>query len=253
MSVRDPTGMARMLCLLPTLVMAVVAFASAVLADERVQVPPPLGPATGEHSLLPNAATGQWGSQLRTNVLPGKSLQAGPTVDIRPNATHREMPAVVARGLSESPVELGGFVGYLFGDDKDGTPPSSLAVDLQFATDPQSSGGGWLVQPGIDYTTPLSSSWHLTTRLFSTYAPDSYPSGLLGPDPTSASLRGGSSADPTFQDVGVGLGLGYQVNDNWNIQTQARYQRMLGSGGQEGQDQSSADQFFGGVMIDYRF
>ena len=246
---------------------AAVLAASAAAADSRVDTAPPLpvGPAEQnvanpagapavplEMGLLPSTATGQRGVQLRTNLLGGKSLQAGPTFDYRPNAPHPEQPAVAASRDDSKPVELGGFVGYLFHDEATGQPAGSVGFDLQFATDPKASSGGWLMQPGLDYTTALSPSWQFNTRLFSTYAPDGSGASGLGLDRPTA-LRSGGSADPGFQDVGVGLGLGYSITDNWNIQTQARYQRMLGAGEADKQSEPSPHQFFGGVMVDYKF
>jgi hypothetical protein len=209
-------------------------------------------PSQTETALPPSPATGQRGVQLRTNVLGGKHLQAGPTIDLRPNEPHPEVPVVATHGDDSTPVELGGFVGYLFRDDATGLPTGSLGLDLQVATDPKASAGGWLVQPGVDYSTVLAPSWQFSTRLFSTYSPDGSGTSGLGLDrPTS--LRSGGSSEPGFQDVGVGLGLGYSITDNWNIRTQARYQRMLGAAEPDKQNETSPNQFFGGVMIDYNF
>jgi hypothetical protein len=210
----------------------------------------PTGPL--EQQLLPSPATGQRGVQMRTNFLDSHKLQAGPTFDYRPDTTHPAEPLVASRRNENKPVELGGFVGYLFHDEVTGQPAGTVGMDLQFATDPKGSSGGWLVQPGLDYSTALSPSWQFNTRLFSTYAPDSSNVSGLGLD-RSAALRSGGSGEPGFQDVGVGLGLGYSITDNWNIQTQARYQRMLGAGEADSPNDASPHQFFGGVMVDYKF
>jgi MltA-interacting protein MipA len=197
--------------------------------------------------ILPYLATGQRGVQVRTNLLPGSNLQAGSVLDYRPNPAHPETPTIAARRDQSVPVQLGGFVGYLFHDETTGSPSSAVGLDVQVATDPIAQGSGWLLQPGLGYITPLTPSWHLNTRLFSTYASE-------GSSVDSATaLRIGSSAEPGFQDVGVGLGLGYSITDNWNIQTQARYQRMFGTGETDRAREASPDQFFGGVMIDYKF
>lgn len=247
--------------------MATMLATSAAKADSRLEttVPwpagqvqpnvanPPGAPTAPLEKELPlSPATGQRGVQLRTNLLGGKSLQAGPTFDYRPSAPRPEDAAIAARRDDGKPVELGGFVGYLFHDEATGQPAGSVGFDLQVATDPKASTGGWLVQPGLDYTTPLSSSWQFNTRLFSTYAPDASSASGLGLERSSA-FRSGGSSDPGFQDVGVGLGLGYSITDNWNIQTQARYQRMLNAGEDDKQSEPSSHQFFGGVMVDYKF
>jgi hypothetical protein len=209
-------------------------------------------PSIQDQNLLQSLATGQRGVQVRTNLLSGGSLQAGSIVDYRPNAAHPETPAIASRRDQSAPVQLGGFVGYLFHDNATGAPTSTLGLDVQVATDPLAERSGWLLQPGVGYTTPLTPSWQLNTRLFSTYAPESSAATALGAD-SPAALRFGSSAESGFQDVGVGLGLGYSITDSWNIQTQARYQRMLGAGETEGNRETSDHQFFGGVMIDYKF
>ena len=203
--------------------------------------------------LLPSLATGQRGVQVRSNLLPGGNLQAGSVVDYHPNPTHPETPAIAARRDRQSaPVQLGGFVGYLFHDEATGTSPSSVGVDLQVAADPLAQGSGWLLQPGLGYSTPLTPSWQLNTRLFSTYAPEGSGTSPIGAD-SGAALRLGGGTEPGFQDVGIGLGLGYSITDNWNIQTQARYQRMFGAGETDRAREASPHQFFGGVMIDYKF
>ena len=218
-------------------------------------VPQGTSPAGGapqgqtEQALPPSAATGQRGVQLRSNLLEGKTLQAGPTFDYRPNAPHPELPLIATHGDNFNPVEVGGFVGYLFHDDASGLPTGSLGFNLQVATDSKGSTSGWLLQPGVDYSTALAPSWQLSTRLFSTYSPEGSNVSALGVE-RSSSLR---PSEPGFQDVGVGLGLGYSITDSWNIQTQARYQRMLGAGEPDSQSESSPNQFFGGVMIDYKF
>ena len=170
--------------------------------------------------LLPSLATGQRGVQVRTNLLPGAGLQAGSIIDYRPNAWHPETPAIAARRDQSAPVQLGGFVGYLFHDQTTGAPSSAVGFDVQVATNPLAQESGWLLQPGLGYATPLTPSWQLNTRLFSTYAPEGSGSTAFGPD-SAAAMRLGGGGDSGFQDVGVGLGLGYSITDNWNIQTQA--------------------------------
>lgn len=201
--------------------------------------------------LLPSLATGQRGVQVRTNVLSGSNLRAGPSLEYHPNTPHPEAPSIVTRREQSAPVQLGGFVGYLFHDEATRSPSSALGLDLQLATDPLSSAGGWHVQPGLDYSMPLAPSWLLNTRLFSTYGAEGAGTQPLGTE-RAPSLRSGNTSDG-FRDVGIGLGLGYTINENWNVQTQARYQRVLGVGDPEVNKEVSPDQFFGGVMIDYKF
>lgn len=228
---------------------------SAPDAASPLALPPVSGssgvPAISEQPLLPSPTTGQRGVQVRTNVLSGGQFQAGPTIDYRPNTPHPEVPTITTRD-DRNPVELGGFVGYLFRDQANGLPSPSLGLDLQVQADPKASAGSWMVQPGIDYSTPLADSLQLNTRLFSTYAPEATTTSQYGFD-RGLSLAPGTASDAGFQDVGIGLGLGYSITDKWAIQTQARYQRMLGASEKDGDKETSPHQFFGGVMVDYKF
>ncbi len=63
------------------------------------------------------------------------------------------------------------------------------------------------------------------------------------------------SGDNTFQDVGVNLGLNYDVNENWRLGTGAGVSRMIGKPGEAAaiNDEASTTQFFGGVVLKYKF
>ena len=260
-----------MLRLLPMALVVVLVCASAAWAGDMTGAGSPAAPAasgigggaaagtspagpgvTVEPHLLPSPATGQRGVQIRSNMLSGGGINAGATVDYWPAQVHPEAPAVAASREDAKPVELGGFVGYLFKDETAESPASSLGLDLQVATDPQGTTGGWLLQPGIDYSTPLGADLHFNTRLFSTYSSEGYSSGPFGPE-RSTSLRPAGNSEAGMQDVGVGLGLGYSIGDKWNIQTQARYQRNLATPAPEATKEASPHNFFGGVMLDYKF
>ncbi|MBK8211831.1 MAG: MipA/OmpV family protein [Rhodospirillales bacterium] len=180
-------------------------------------------------------------------MLDGKTLQAGPTFDYRPNTPHPEVPQIaVNRDNLNNPVEVGGFVGYLFHDEASGLPPSSLGFNHRL---PPIQGLDQLAGAARRQLLDRTGAVVATQHRLSTYSPDGSNVSALGVE-RSSSLR---PSDPGFQDVGIGLGLGYSITDSWNIQTQARYQRMLGANEPESQSQSSPNQFFGGVMVDYKF
>lgn len=263
------TGFLRMLRLLPMALVVVATCSSAAWAGGRADAAGPAAPAVSGNSggaassqggsgvtldphVLPLPSTGQRGVQVRSNMYSGGGVQAGATVDYWPGQPHPEAPRVANGQDDPKPVELGGFVGYLFHDERADVPASSLGLDLQVATDPQGTTGGWLIQPGIDYTTPLGAAFQLNTRLFSTYGSEGYSSGPFGPE-RSSSLRPTGNSEAGMQDVGIGLGLGYSFGENWNIQTQARYQRSLTTPDPEAAKEVSPHNFFGGVMLDYKF
>lgn len=205
------------------------------------------------HGLQALPLTGQTSVQVRTNILDSDTLRAGPLVDLRPSSRrHPDAPAIGSRE-DDGSVRVGGYFGYLFHDDT-GAPTSSLGLDLQVGSDRTLGNDGLMVQPGVDYSRPLSPSMQLSTRLFSTLSPNGpLASGLLDGD-GGFGLRSGSDDEGRLKDVGVGLGVGLSVSDRWNIQTEARYQRNLRAGSDgEGSLDNAPHQFFGGVMIDYKF
>lgn len=142
---------------------------------------------------------------------------------------------------------IGGYAGYRFGDDKN--PASGYGINVQVASDPLAAAETLRFQPGLDYRTYLSPSWQISSRLFSTYALDA-PAGIAGGRAGLTSSEEGSG----FRDIGLSLGLGYAPSESWTVQTQAAYARQLRALESESLDgEPSTYQFFGGVIVNYKF
>lgn len=146
-------------------------------------------------------------------------------------------------GRSDSSV-VGGYAGYRIASEHD--PRSGYGVSLRFGSDPASSSETWRVQPGFDYTTALSASWQFSSRLFSTYNLDGVSTGR-------SSFAGGEERG--FRDVGLGFGLGYAPSERWTVQTQATYSLPLRSQDKtrSAEEGESSSDFFGGVILNYKF
>lgn len=150
----------------------------------------------------------------------------------------------VAGSRSDAGV-VGGFASYRVGSEHD--PRGGYGVSVRVGSDPSSNTDVWRVQPGVDYTTPLSGSWQFNSRLFSTYNLEA----------TSAASRSGFAGgeERGFRDVGLGFGVGYAPSDRWTVQTQATYAVPLRTqdksrGSDEG---DTSNEFFGGVILNYKF
>jgi hypothetical protein len=141
--------------------------------------------------------------------------------------------------------DWGGFAGYRFQNSKD-DPRTGYGINLQIGTARDTATDAWRLQPGVDYTAALSPSWLVSSRLFSTYGLDTAPATSRG------SFDGGEGG---FRDVGLGFGLGYAPSESWTVQGQAGYSLQLRSqsGTPAGDANDEADEFFGGVIINYRF
>lgn len=221
---------------------------------ETVTVPAAAEPARGSVNLQGFAKpldTGSLGPvpTSTTVVSIGGGLEAGALTGV---GTLAKRPAGVEPGIFARPETglLGGFAGYRFGSDKDGRSP--YGINLQVASDPLAAADSWQVQPGLDYRKSLSPSWQINSRLFSTYALGG-ATGVAGTSAGPGSLDEGTAGG--FRDVGLSFGFGYAPSDNWTVQTQAAYSRQLRAVDPDGaaDGKENADQFFGGVIINYKF
>lgn len=151
-------------------------------------------------------------------------------------------PAAAAR--SDSSV-IGGYASYRIASE--GNSRGGYGVSLRFGADPATSNDAWRVQPGFDYTTALGASWQFSSRLFSTY-------NLEGASAASRSGFAGGE-ERGFRDVGLGLGLGYAPSQRWTVQTQATYALPLRSQDKtrSPEEGESSSDFFGGVILNYKF
>jgi len=145
--------------------------------------------------------------------------------------------------------ESGTVFGYQYGIGDD--VREAVGINMQVGSDIGDAYERLLLQPGVEYQTPLTSGLQLNARVFSTYASDT-----TSADRKDLSRNGGDAiSGGGFRDIGLGLGLGYSLTEQWVIHTQAGVARQLGDGhsGSKPEDPKALNQFFGGVVVNYRF
>ena len=148
--------------------------------------------------------------------------------------------------------DVGGYIGYWFRDAPGSA--SSIGVNVGILGSRTNTTGSWSLQPGVDFARSFYEGWYLKTRLFTTYGAPNGRDGLAAGPYGPALTTGENAGDGGFSDLGLGMGLGYSLGQNWGVQTQARYQRQLRNGDGSLPDKSNKpNQFFGGVMLDYKF
>lgn len=149
--------------------------------------------------------------------------------------------------------DYGGMLEYGYSDPDD--PRNSAGINLRVAPGDGGLGGGWLLQPGASYSRPMFENWQFNARVYSTIAAPNPSGNALQADRQAPSGLGWMSGDSTYQDVGVNLGLAYDVNENWRLGTGAGVSRTIGKPGEATNldDEPSATQFFGGVVLKYKF
>lgn len=150
--------------------------------------------------------------------------------------------------------EYGGILEYGYSDPAD--PKTRAGIDLQIAPGNLGAGDGWLLQPGASYTTPFSERWQFNARVYSTLAAPGSSGGALRLDARQGqSGAGWMSSESSYKDVGLNLGLAYDVDENWRLGTGAGFSRMIGQPGDSASfdEKQSANQLFGGVVVKYKF
>lgn len=193
--------------------------------------------------------------QLRGNVVPSRSIQAGPLINYRGERNHVDNNQVDDLKKIDAAVELGAFAGYVLHNGvRKGT---AAGINVQGAADVSGTYDGFLIELGADYTTPINEEWQVSGRLSSTFADSNYMSTYFGIDRKDSARSGLKQydADAGFKDVGLTLGLDYRFAKNWMLGTSFGYTRLIGDAADSPvtDDEGSANQFFGGVMIGYKF
>ncbi|MCP5365162.1 MAG: hypothetical protein H6905_08055 [Hyphomicrobiales bacterium] len=148
--------------------------------------------------------------------------------------------------------DVGAVFGYQLSEPSQSIPTGS--INVQVVTDSADPQAELMLQPGVDYVIPMSQSWQLNARVFSTYAPEERRRSGTG-DSHRQQNASAAEREHGWREVGVNVGVGYNVSDSWNIQTQAGLTRTLSDTpdrGTEGDEENVTD-FFGGVFLNYQF
>lgn len=190
--------------------------------------------------------------RVRGIYSPDGALSMGPLVNVQEPRITAPLPHLGTPATNSA--EVGAFIGYTMPTGLDSG--SSIGLNLEIANDVTDETSGLRLQPGIEYGLPLSESLRLNARLFSTYAGDNEDSANT-PVGASDSFSHFSDVgqDGTFKDVGVNLRLGYTMTESWDIETRASLTRRIGAASERdtNDDGAAASEFFGGVVVNYRF
>ena len=192
--------------------------------------------------------------QLRADVLPSRNWHLGPLLQRRQGRKGVDDNQVDNLENIDAAWEAGVHFGYRLGIDPS-NPASTLGINMQVAADVSDTNNGWLAQPGLEYTTKISR-WFFNARLFSTYASENYMQEYFGIGASNVRDSGLDfyNADAGFKDVGIRVAADYQLSQSWSAGAGLQYIRLIGDAEDSPvTDQGSADQWFGGVSLSYRF
>jgi len=191
--------------------------------------------------------------RLQSDLAPSVMFQAGPVMNERQSGNYLDTTRAGAMSRGDGGAEVGGFAGLLVNTDE--MPGTAVGLNLQGVADGSDPGDGMLFELGADYTTPFAESWQFSARLSSSFAAENAMGPVVGSGGPARSSLDTSDADGGFKDVGLGLGLDYNFTESWNLETSLGYTRFIGDANRRSlaDDDGNSQQFFGGVVVNYRF
>lgn len=185
---------------------------------------------------------------LRANVVPHPVLKAGPVLRYRPERDDVENNRVDRLRDVDAAFEIGGFVGIQV---------QKWDASVTVVQDVADGHDGLLLTLGAGYTRPLVDRLIFRFAVFSNYANSDYMDSYFSIDANNAARSGlpTFSADDGFKDLGVRVRLRYQMVEHWGLMGTVGYVRLLGDAEDSPivDDEGSADQFTGGVVVIYTF
>ena len=185
---------------------------------------------------------------LRANLLPHPVFQIGPVLRYRPERDDVDSDAVDDLADVDAAVEAGVFAGFEAGGWHGRVEATQDFADAH---------DGWLVGLRGGYRAVLLPDLSLNTTAFATYASEDYMETYFGIDAADAARSGLDTfdADSGFKDVGLSLAARYGRREGFGVTAIAAYKRLLDDAADSPvvDDEGSADQFFGGLLVSYGF
>ena len=191
------------------------------------------------------------GLTAKANLLPSSWfswLQAGPMYNYRAQRADVDNNRVDAMNSVSDANEFGGFVGLDI---------NNFYVTLEALADIGDAHEGWYATLSGGYNWAITSAWMLSVGAFTTYADEDYMETYFGVDPVNVGASGLPLYDPDggMKDVGLDLGLGYQINRSWGVRGVGKYTMLVGDADDDSPvvDEGDESQFFGAVLVVWTF
>ena len=201
-------------------------------------------------SLDPEPSTGK-AVRLSTNLLAsgsGPTWELGPLLQYRLERDDVDNNKVDKMSKIKSTTEAGALFGFRNGP---------WQAQLSFATDVGNEHDGYLVYLNGAYTATVNNDFKLKFGARTTYASDDYMDTYFGVSSSDAARSGLKtySADSGMKDVGVSVAAIYDLTQNWGIQANVYYSRLLNDAEDSPlvDDVGDKNQLGGGLAISYRF
>jgi outer membrane scaffolding protein for murein synthesis (MipA/OmpV family) len=191
------------------------------------------------------------GLTAKANLLPSSWvswLQLGPMYNYRAKRSDVENDQVDDMKNVSDANELGAFVGLDI---------NNWYVMLEALADMGNAHDGWYATLSGGYKWAISKVWSLKMGAFTTYANEDYMETYFGVDANNVGSSGFAFYDPDdgMKDVGLDLGLGYKITNNWGAQAVGKYTLLVGDADDDSPvvDEGDESQFFGALLVTYSF
>jgi outer membrane protein len=188
------------------------------------------------------------GLNLRANVLPNDMWRLGPVYNYRPERSDVENNKVDKMKNISDANELGIFGGFEW---------NHWFVFLDVLADTGNAYDGWYATLKGGYNWVIDSAWMLSMGAHATYANDDYMDTYFGVSASDAARSGLDpyNADGGMKDYGIDLGLNWNFASSWALRGVASISQLVGDADNDSPvvDEGSETQFFGGVLVLFKF
>lgn len=188
------------------------------------------------------------GPSLGVNLVNIEGLTVGPIARYGFGRDEDDNHALDGLGDVDDAIEVGGFANYQLG---------IWSAGLTVVQDVGGGHEGLLAEATTGVAVPLYEDLTSSLEASTTWASSDYMETYFGVSPKQSARSGLEQfdAEAGFKDVAVTLGLNYMVTESIGLSGRAQYKRLLGDAASSPivDDEGSADQFFGGLFLTYRF
>ena len=215
--------------------------------------PIPLGSVKARDLYHPASYVEIRGPRLRSNLVPHENWRLGPTAQY----VFKRSDVDNSRVDDLRSTDDGFLMGFLAGYDVKGADGRVLGIEFEPRWDAKGNIGA-LYTLRLKFASGLKGqSWRFNLGLESTYASDDYMEEFFGIS-ASDSARSGLrrfDADSGIKDAGVSAGATYLITQSWSLTGLFSYKRLLDDAKDSPvtDDEGSPNQFFGGLVLGYRF
>ncbi len=192
-----------------------------------------------------------YGPTLRSNLLPSQNWRLGIAGVFIPKRDHVDDRQVDELKSVDASVMLGGLVGYDFVVK----PNQRAGFEAELVQD-VANGNGFLGTLRFTSAYSPAPAWHYGFVAETTYASGDYMDSYFSvgsADSNRSGLRQ-YDADAGLKDFGLSFLVAYDLTQRWNLSGVANYKRLVGDASDSPiTKQGSVNQWFGGLLMSYRF